>query len=114
MLSQDAQIDSPNYQDEELWEEGVAAIVRAGSYANRQEVLAEAFHLFLLAHPNLRLGMAIQLYLDDVVTLARAAELADLNFFDFQAILRSRGISIESPQETADEIEQGMALILGT
>lgn len=54
---------------------------------------------------------AIELY-HKKVTLARAAELADLNFFDFQAILRARG-AILAPDRTLAEIQQGVAFILG-
>jgi predicted HTH domain antitoxin len=57
--------------------------------------------------------MAIELYQNEVVTLSRAAEIADMNFFDFRAVLQARGIIIESPDETYQEIQQGVALILG-
>lgn len=96
-----------------LWEKGIDAIVQMGSYPNREAILAESFALFLLTHPQLSLIMAINLYQSGAVTLARAAELANLNFFDFQAILRARGVPIMSPDETLAEIQQGVALILG-
>ena len=98
---------------EHLWQKGVDVIVSTGSYPDRETILQEAFDLFLITHPQLRLVMAIELYRNEVVTLARAAELADLNFFDFQAILRARGVEIICPDESEDEIEQGVALILG-
>jgi len=52
------------------------------------------------------------LYQNKVVTLSKAAEIAEMNFFDFHAILQARGIMI-SPDETHEEIQQGVALILG-
>ncbi len=97
----------------DILDKGIDAIVQGGNYPSREAVLDEAFELFLLAHPQERLTMAIQLYRDEVITLARAAQLADLNFFDFEAILRARGIEILMPDETSGEIEQGVALILG-
>ena len=71
---------------EHLWQKGVDVIVSTGNYPDREAVLQEAFDLFLMSHPQLRLLMAIELYRNEAVTLARAAELADLNFFDFTQV----------------------------
>lgn len=100
-------------EEDDVLGKGLDAIVQAGDYPNREAILREAFDLFLLTHPQQRLAMAIQLYQDEIVSLARAAELAGLNFFDFEALLKARGIEILAPYETGNEIQQGVALILG-
>lgn len=100
-------------EKKQLFEKGIETILQIGNYPDRETVLFEAFELFLLAHPGERLNVAIQLYLDEVVSLSRAAELAGLNFFDFEAILKARAIPFLTPDESADEIKIGVSLILG-
>lgn len=105
---------SPQFSEQyNILEHSLDALIQMGAYPNREAILQEAFTLFLQAHPQERLAIAIQLYTAEVVSLARAAELAGLNFFDFEAILRARGLEILTPDETSAEIEQGIALILG-
>jgi predicted HTH domain antitoxin len=100
-------------QEQDIITKGLDAIVQTGDYASREVILREAFTLFLLTHPQQRLSMSIQLYQDEVVTLSRAAELAGLNFFDFESLLKARKIEILAPDETTQEIRQGVTLILG-
>ena len=99
-------------EKKQLFEKGIETIIRIGNYPDRDSVLFEAFELFLLAHPEERLNVAIQLYLDEIISLSRAAELAGLNFFDFEAILKARDIPFLTPDESAEEIKTGVKLIL--
>lgn len=97
---------------EDIYQAGITAIVQSGLYPDQSAILLEAFQLFLQAHPQIRLIMAIDLYQNEVVTLSKAAEIAEMNFFDFRAILQARGIMLESSEETTEDIQRGVALIL--
>ena len=98
--------------DVSLWDIGIDSLVKVGDFPSREAVVEKAMQLFFQAYPQQRLEMAIQLYKDDEVTLLRAAELAELNFLDFQEILRARGIEMVVGSETKEEINEGISLIL--
>ncbi len=100
-------------QDVDLWHKGIDAIVETGDFPSRAAVVEEALQLFFRTYPQQRLEMAIKLYRDEDVTLSRAAEIADLNFLDFQAILQARGVDIVIAGSTRAEIEQGLGILRG-
>jgi predicted HTH domain antitoxin len=70
----------------------VAALIKAGVFRSKKEAVTEALRLMLAARPQLRLEAAVQLFKDATVTLGRAAELAGLTRWEFEAILADRGI----------------------
>lgn len=100
-------------QDTPILEQGMGVLVQQGNYPNRNSLVREAINLWLVNHPDQRLTMAMQLYQNEVVSLGRAAELAGLSLFDFEAILRARGIELVMPDETPADIQAGVDLILG-
>ena len=84
----------------------IAALVRLGLYANREEVIADAVRNLLLNNQPLRLELALDLCKSDEVSLGRAAEIAGLDRWQFEKLLRERGISIVNEAgmpETMDE-----------
>lgn len=92
-----------SHQKNDILEKGLEVIVRSGGYPSREIVLQEAFALFLKEHPTQRLTVAIELYHDQVVSLAQAADLANLNIADFQAILQARATKKDTVDLTAEE-----------
>ena len=69
--------------------------------------LRESFRLELSrCCSQLRLEAAIQLFKDEVVTLGRAAELAGLTRWEFEAILADRGIERMVPCDSAEHLER--------
>lgn len=70
----------------------LAALVKVGIFRSKREAVAEAVRLMFASRPQLRLEAAIQLFKDEAVTLGRAAELAGLTRWEFEAILADRGI----------------------
>jgi predicted HTH domain antitoxin len=70
----------------------LSAIVRAGCFASEAEALREAVHTLFAVKPHLRLEAAIRRYLDEEITLARAAELAGITRWRLQELLAQRGI----------------------
>jgi predicted HTH domain antitoxin len=83
----------------------LAALIKAGVFRSKREAVAEALRLMFATRPQLRLEVAIQLFKDDAVTLGRAAELAGLMRWEFEAILADRGIERVVACDAAENLE---------
>ncbi len=68
-------------------DEEIEALISAGYYDNKSEILREAFRLFLAKKAELRLAVAIELYKRKKVTTSRAAEVAGISYEEMKAIL---------------------------
>lgn len=97
--------------DSERLEEDLEAIVRAGAYASRDEVVRHALEVLLLANPQLRLKTAIELYRDDKVTLSRAVEIAGVDYETFKESLTAAGVERVIEAEP-DEVRLGTQALL--
>jgi predicted HTH domain antitoxin len=58
-----------------------------------------------------RLDAAIRFYREGEVTLGRAAELAGMHRFEFEEILKARGIMKEIEVDSVEELETGVSVI---
>ncbi|MGH8069695.1 MAG: UPF0175 family protein [Candidatus Entotheonellia bacterium] len=83
----------------------VAALIKAGIFQSKQEVIEEALRLLLVTRPQLRLEAAIQLFKDGEVTLGRAAEMAGFTRWEFEAIIADRGIERVVACDSAENLE---------
>jgi predicted HTH domain antitoxin len=91
--------------------EEIAAIVRAGCFPSEEDALREAVQTLLAVNPHLRREAAIRRYLDEEITLGRAAELAGMTRWRFLELLTQRGIPMEieaRPSKELDESVQGI------
>ncbi len=87
----------------------IAALVWLGLYANREDVIADAVRNLLLNNRSLRLELALDLCKSDEVSLGRAAEIAGLDRWQFEELLRERGISIAHEAGTAETMDEELA-----
>lgn len=86
----------------ELLEDELSAVVQAGDYTSKEAVIIHALEVLLAAHPSLCINTAVELYRRDKVTLARAAEIAGLEFEAFKEQLARHNASVQvdtSPTE---------------
>jgi predicted HTH domain antitoxin len=97
--------------DSERLDEELEAIVRAGAYPSKNEAVRHALEILLLANPQLRVKTAIELYRDDKVTLARAAEIAGMNIEAFKEALAEAGVERVIDAEP-EEVRSGAQAIL--
>ena len=74
-------------------EKEVNALIDAGLYADSQALMTDALEKLVTTKKESRLDAAILLYQQQEVTLARAAELAGIHRFEFEAVLVAKGIS---------------------
>ena len=74
-------------------EKEINALIDVGLYADSQALLTDALEKLVTTKKESRLDAAILLYQHDEVTLSRAAELAGIHRFEFEAGLEAKGIS---------------------
>ena len=93
-----------------LLEDELKAVVQAGAYNSKEEVIGHALEVLLVAHAPLRIKTAVELYRQGTVTVARAAEMAGLELEAFKERLAEHNVSIPT-DETPEEIQAGAELI---
>lgn len=94
-----------------FYESELEAIIKAGFYKTRDEVISHALNILFAVKPELRMGMAIELYKKGEITLSRGAEIAGVNFPKFKDELIKRGVEIIVPEVTKVEMKKGVELI---
>ncbi len=90
----------------ELLEDELKAVVQAGAYNSKEEVIGHALEVLLSAHTTLRIKTAVELYRQGTVTMARAAEIAGLELEAFKDQLAEHDVS-RPTDETLEEIQAG-------
>ncbi|NOT64358.1 MAG: hypothetical protein HOP19_29420 [Acidobacteria bacterium] len=87
----------------------LAAIVRAGCFVSEAEALREAVQTLLAVNPQLRMEAAMRRYLDEEITLGRAAELAGVTRWRLQELLALRGHPVTVEARPAKELDEAIA-----
>ena len=88
-------------------------MVRAGCFASEAEAVREAVHTLLAIKPHLRVEVAMRRYLDEEITLGRAAELAGMTRWRFQELLAQRGMRITYEARSAKELDESVERLRG-
>lgn len=84
----------------------ITAMVRLGLYQSREEVVSDAIRNLLLNNRSLRLELALGLFKSDEASLGRAAEIAGVDRWQFQAVLHERQIPVVVEAETAEAMDE--------
>ena len=92
-------------------EKEVNALVDSGLYPNPRAVMIEALENLVQIKKASRLDAAIQSYQKSEVTLGRAAELAGIHRFEFEEILKARGVVKAVEIDSEEELETGVSVI---
>ena len=92
-----------------FWEMELETIRSVGPWQTETEVIRDAIDALLSSRTELRQAVAVELYLQDKVTLSRAAEIAGMNIWQFRDHLRARGIAIVMPEETSEDLDAMIA-----
>ena len=90
----------------------IEAIVNAGIFKDRSDVLREAINTFFAVKPKMRLEAAIQLFKDNRVSLGRAAEIAGIDRWQLKDILADRGINIIVECDDSEEMDRRISRLL--
>ena len=102
-----------SYNIPKVYEDEIEAIVHAGYYSSKSDVVRDAVRLLFETKSNLRLSAAIEMYKVGKVTLSKAAELAGMNIVSFKEILIDRGISIEVIVENSKKMDDRAKYLAG-
>ena len=92
-------------------EKEVNALIGAGLYPDSHTLIVEALENLVREKKKSRLDASIQLYQAGEVTLGRASELAGLHRFEFEEILKVRGILKIVEVGSVEELKAGVSLI---
>jgi predicted HTH domain antitoxin len=89
----------------------IAAVVRAGCFPSEEDAVREAVQTLFAVNPHLRREAAIRRYLDEEITLGRAAELAGMTRWRFRELLTKRGIQMEIEARLTKELDESVERI---
>jgi putative addiction module CopG family antidote len=70
----------------------IEAVIRAGYYSSKSEVVKDALRLLFETRKELKIASAVEMYINGEISLGKAAEIAGVSVIEFKEILASRGI----------------------
>jgi predicted HTH domain antitoxin len=92
-----------------IMEREINALIEGGYYPDKSEIIKDAFKSLLESKADLRISAAVEMYKNREISFGRAAEISGLSTWEFENILKDRGVKIvvEAPSkdETAKQIE---------
>lgn len=97
-----------SYSLPRIFESEITALVRAGYYSSKSDVVKDAIRHLLDSKSQLKLAAAIEMYKSEEVSLSKGAELAGLTSIEFKEILIDRGIPIRSYLPSQEEMMEGI------
>ncbi len=83
-----------SYSLPKLMEDEIDALIEAGYYSSKSDVVKDAVREMLEKNKNLRIAAAIEMYRKGRISIGRAAEVADISLEEFKEALKERGIKI--------------------
>lgn len=91
--------------------ESLSKVLVPRCYKSVNSLIEDAFRALLNLKPELKVEIAVELYLREEVSLLRAAEIAGMDLESFKEILKARGLKVGSYIGSKEEIEEGLSLI---
>jgi len=76
-------------------EKEISSLVGIGFYETEDGIIADAAGALLEKNPEMRRGIAVNLYKNGKVSLWKASEIARMNLEKFKDVLSYRGIKIK-------------------
>lgn len=75
--------------------EEISALLRMNIYRSKEDIITDAIRALLESKPQLKVEIAASLYMNEEVSLWRAADIAGMTLEEFKEIISNRGIKIE-------------------
>ena len=94
-----------------IYENEIDAVVKAGYYSSKSDVVRDALRLLFDTKTNLKLSAAIEMYKSGKITLGKAAEIADMNIISFKEILKDRGIKVEIVVDSEEKLDKKASVL---
>lgn len=99
------EIQSPDLEKE------VDALIGVGLYPDSHTLIVDAVEKLVRNKQKSRLDASVQLYQAGEVTLGRASELAGMHRFEFESVLKARGILKIVEVGSVEALKEGVSLI---
>jgi len=93
-----------------LLDRELQATVRSGIFRNKAEAVQQAVEALFTSKPQYRIEAAIEMLRSAEVTLARAAEIAGLNYFAFRELWLQRASQDQAGLDAGDADAQARRL----
>jgi Arc/MetJ-type ribon-helix-helix transcriptional regulator len=100
-----------SYNLPEIVKKEIDALVSAGYYSSKSDVVKDALRTFLDKKKNMRIAAAVELYKREEVSLGKAAEIADMGILEFKERLAELGYTRVLKTETARKMDKELAKI---
>lgn len=81
-----------SYSLPRLIEDEIDALIDAGYYSSKSDVVKDALRTLLEIKANLRIAASVEMYKKGRVSIGKAAELAGMSVIEFKEVLADRGI----------------------
>ncbi len=94
-----------------IYENEIDAVVKAGYYSSKSDVVRDALRLLFDTKENLKLSAAIEMFKSGKVTLGKAAEIAGMNMISFKEILKDREIKVEIVVDSEQELDMKASVL---
>jgi len=98
----------------DLIEREIDVLLEKGFYKSRDELINDAYRALLRNKPHLKTEIAISLYKKEEVSLSKASEIAGVCIEEFKEILKDRGLSLEIPSLSKEELDEQVEFIIGS
>lgn len=83
-----------SYSLPRLMEEEIDALIDAGYYSSKSDVVKDAVRELLDKNHKLRIAAAVEMYKDGKASIGKASEIAEMSLVEFKETLKDRGIKI--------------------
>ena len=84
----------------------IEAVIRAGYYSSKSEVVKDALRLLFETRKELKIASAVEMYINGEISLGKAAEIAGVSVIEFKEMLASRGIYRELEAGSTEEMDK--------
>ncbi|MGC1122796.1 MAG: UPF0175 family protein [Candidatus Methanofastidiosia archaeon] len=95
-----------SYSLPKIMEAEIEAVIKAGYYSSKSEVVKDALRLLFEIKKELKIASAVELYKSGEISLGKAAEIAGITVLEFKELLANRGIYREIEAESAEEMNR--------
>jgi len=94
-------------------EKELDAVVKAGLFDSREDLLSEAVSVLFDLDPAMRQEAAIQLFKEGEISLSRAAEMAGTSWIAFRRLLANRAIPVPAECDEPEAMDADIAGFFG-
>ena len=84
----------------------VEIIAKTGYYDNSSEFVRDAIRTLLSARKDVRVGVAVELYKEGIISMGKVAEVAEVSYDEASKLLRGHGVKMRGGVRTAAEAKR--------